>query len=76
MEVAEEPSLGGQMTSVPMKSLGDLVDVGEGLGKLVLYLKKPPRAPGKEWTHTFYVLDGSVRYEYGFELSNKLGPKI
>ncbi|MEA1904621.1 MAG: DUF5305 family protein [Candidatus Hadarchaeota archaeon] len=66
MEVAEEPSLGAQMTSVPMESLGDLVDVGVGLGKPVLYLKK---------ARAFYVLDGSVRYEYRLELSNKVRSK-
>lgn len=66
MEVAEEPSLGAQMTSVPMESLRNLVDVGVGLGKPVLYLKK---------ARAFYVLDGSVRYEYRLKLSNKARSK-
>lgn len=67
MEVAKEPSYRGQVATVTMKSLADLAAVAEGLGKPILYLKTPPRAPGEGSTHTFYVLDGSVRYEYGLK---------
>lgn len=67
MEVAKEPSYRGQVATVTMKSLEDLAAVAEGLGKPILYLKMPPRAPGEGSTHVFYVLDGSVRYEYGFK---------
>jgi hypothetical protein len=66
MEVAEEPSLGAQMTSVPMESLEDLVDIGVGLGKPVLYLKR---------AQTFYVLDGLVRYEFRLRMPRRSGPK-
>ncbi len=66
MEVAEEPSLGARMTSVPMGSLEDLVNIGVGLGKPVLYLKR---------ANTFYVLDGLVRYEYKLRLPRRSGPK-
>lgn len=61
----EPPSEG--VNAVGMKSLQDLVYVGEGLGKPVLHFEKPER----RGVHVFYVLDGSVRYEYVFELSKK-----
>ncbi len=56
---------------VGMKSLEDLVYVGEGLGKPVLHFEKP----GEKGVHIFYVLDGQTKYEYVFELSKKLGRK-
>ena len=64
-ETAEEPSyerLG--RTVIKMKSLEALVSIADGLAKPVLYLKKPPTHPGEEPIHVFYVLDGSVIYEY------------
>lgn len=75
MEVAKEPSYKKQRVTVAMKSLEDLVSLAEGLGKPVLYLRKPPRIPGAEQVHTFYVLDGVTRYEYSYKLSGKSGPK-
>lgn len=64
-ETAEEPSyerLG--RTVIKMKSLEALVSIADGLAKPVLYLKRPPTHPGEEPIHVFYVLDGSVIYEY------------
>ena len=75
MEVAKEPSYKGQRATIAMKSLEDLVSMAEGLGKPVLYLRKPPRIPGAEQVHTFYVLDGVTRYEYSYKLPGKSGPK-
>ena len=75
VEVAEEPSYKEQRATVAMKSLEDLVFLAEGLGKPVLYFRKPPRIPSAEQTHTFYVLDGATRYEYSFKLSGESGSK-
>lgn len=75
MEVAEEPSYNKQRVTIAMKSLEDLVSLAEGLGKPVLYLRKPPRIPGAEQVHTFYVIDGVTRYEYSYKLPGKSGPK-
>jgi len=75
IEVAKEPSYEGQRATIAMKSLEDLVSLAEGLGKPVLYLRKPPRAPGEEQVHTFYVLDGVTRYEHSFKLPGESGPK-
>ena len=75
MEVAKEPSYKDQRATIAMKSLEDLVSLAEGLGKPVLYLRKPPHIPGAGQMHTFYVLDGVTRYEYSFKLSGKSGPK-
>jgi hypothetical protein len=58
------------ITTVKMKSLDDLVSIADGLAKPILYLKKTPSSVFAEAVHVFYVLDGSVRYEY--EIS---GPK-
>jgi len=68
VEVAKKPAYRGQRAAVRMKSLEDLVYIAEGLVKPVLYLTK-----GK--VHTFYVLDGPVRYEYSFKLPGKSGSK-
>ena len=68
VEVAKKPAYRGQRAAVRMKSLEDLVYIAEGLAKPVLYLTK-----GK--VHTFYVLDGQVRYEYSFKLPGKSGSK-
>lgn len=67
VEVAKEPVYGERVTTIAMKSLEDLVYIAEGLAKPVLYLRK-------EQVHTFYVLDGPVRYEYSFKLG-KSGSK-
>jgi hypothetical protein len=69
VEVAGEPSYKKQRAMVRMKSLEDLVYIAEGLAKPVLYLKKGQ-------VHTFYVLDGPVRYEYSFKLQGKSGSKV
>jgi hypothetical protein len=56
------------MTTVKMKSLDDLVSVADGLAKPVLYVKKIPTLAEDSahvmYIHVFYVLDGSVRYQY------------
>jgi len=75
IEVAKEPSYEKQSVTIAMKSLEDLVSLAEGLGKPVLYLKKPPHIPGAKQMHTFYVLDGVTRYEYSSKLPGKSGPK-
>ena len=62
VEIAEKPSYEGQR--VTMKTLEDLVELADGLGKPVFHSEGAPSSPGKEPTHTFYVLDGLVRYEY------------
>jgi hypothetical protein len=61
VEVAGEPEYREQRATVRMKSLEDLVYIAEGLAKPVLHLRE-------ERVHTFYVLDGPVRYEYSFKL--------
>ena len=75
MEVAKEPSYKKQRVTIALKSLEDLVSLAEGLGKPVLYLRKPSRVPGAEQVHTFYVLDGLTKYEYSFEVSGESGSK-
>jgi len=68
VEVAKRPSYKERTTTIAVKSLDDLAYLAGGLGKPVLYLRK-----GK--VHTFYVLDGPVRYEYSFKLSGESGSK-
>jgi len=63
-ELAEEPQKIPGTTAVKVKSLNDLISIADGLAKPVLYLKKTPSKPGEKTAHIFYVLDGSVRYEY------------
>ena len=64
-KIDEEPSRGKpEMTTVKLKSLQELISIGDGLAKPVLYLKKAPSKPEEKATHVFYVLDSSVRYEY------------
>ncbi|KUO40959.1 MAG: hypothetical protein AVW05_03070 [Hadesarchaea archaeon DG-33] len=75
VEVAEEPSYTKRGATIAMKSLEDLVSLAEGLGKPVLYLKKPPHTLSAEQVNIFYVLDDMTRYEYSFKLSNKSDPK-
>jgi hypothetical protein len=67
IEIAAEPSHGG--ATVEMKSLEDLAVIAEGLGKPILHLRVP--AKGGEVMHSFYVLDGQVRYE--FKIKSKEG---
>lgn len=64
-ELAEEPSQKTtEVTTVKMQRLEDLISIADGLAKPVLYLKKTPSRLGEKTKHVFYVLDGSVRYEY------------
>jgi len=63
--LAEEPSYESfGRTTVKVETLEDLVSIADGLAKPILYLKKTPSKPGEKTAHVFYVLDGSVRYEY------------
>jgi hypothetical protein len=63
--IDEEPSYGKNLvTTVKLRSLQELISIGDGLAKPVLYLKKVSSKPGEKATHVFYVLDGSVIYEY------------
>lgn len=52
-------ALGAEVAS--MKSLEDLITVGEELGKPILYYKS---SSGLEEKHTFYVIDEATHYEY------------
>jgi len=60
-EISQEPSHEGQR--VTMNTLEELIQLADGLGKPVFYSKKPGIDQNKEPTYSFYVLDGSIRYE-------------
>ena len=45
---------------IPLSSMKDLVKVADELGKPVIH--QPPASPGEP--HLYYVLDGTIRYEY------------
>ena len=60
IEAAGEPSQVG--ATVAVKSLEDLAAIAEGLGKPILHFRAPARAG--EAVHSFFVLDGQVKYEY------------
>ena len=62
VEIAEEPSYEGQR--VVIKTLEGLFELADGLEKPVFHFEKAHSSMAKESTHTFYVLDGLVRYEY------------
>ena len=62
-ESAGEPSYKGQIATITMETLEDLVKVADWLGKPVLSYQKPPSPKSKESTRIFYVLDGTTRYE-------------
>ncbi|TDA67762.1 MAG: hypothetical protein D9V47_09605 [Clostridia bacterium] len=58
------------METAPVQSMDDLLKVADELGKPIIYQK---RDSGK--VHSFFVLDGSLRYEYlhGTEPERELG---
>jgi hypothetical protein len=56
-EVPELPTGRAWETVVPISTLEDLVKIADGLGKVVLHYA------GRE-QHTYYVIEGMVRYEY------------
>jgi len=60
-EISEEPSHEGQR--VTMNTLEELIQLADGLGKPVFYNKKPGIDQNVGMTYSFYVLDGSIRYE-------------
>lgn len=60
IEAAGEPSQVG--ATVAVRSLEDLAAIAEGLGKPILHFRAPARAG--EAAHSFFVLDGQVKYEY------------
>lgn len=61
-ETAEEPQFKEHpvmsITTIPMKSLEDLVKVADTLIKPIVHTRKPPE------THIFYIIDDTTRYEY------------
>ncbi|MCS7131668.1 MAG: DUF5305 domain-containing protein, partial [Hadesarchaea archaeon] len=67
IEAAGEPEQVG--ATVAVKSLEDLAAIAEGLGKPILHFRAPARAG--EAVHSFFVLDGTVKYE--FKIKSKEG---
>ena len=65
VEIVEEPTYDEKR--VTMKTLEDLVKLAEGLEKPVFHSESARSSREKEQTHTFYVLDGGVRYEFTIE---------
>lgn len=64
VEATKEPLPEKQRTTITMKTLHDLVKVADDLGKPVIHSQIPPTAQSIKPVHTFYVLDGLVKYEY------------
>lgn len=62
-ESAGEPTYKGQIATITMETLEDLVTVADWLGKPVLSYEKAQSTPSKESIRIFYVLDGTTRYE-------------
>ena len=62
-ESAGEPTYKGQIATITMKNLEDLVKVADWLGKPVLSYEKAQSTLSKESIRIFYVLDGTTRYE-------------
>ena len=56
-DVTELPTGRAWEMVVPLSTLEDLVKIADGLGKVVLH------HAGRE-RHTYYVIEGMVRYEY------------
>ncbi len=67
-ESAEEPQFKEHSlmptTTISMKTLEDLIKVAEWLGKPVLSYQKSKRSQRATSTRIFYVLEGTIRYEY------------
>lgn len=65
MEIAEEPTHQGlSRTTVTMASMEDLQKVANTITKPILHQKLPSKTAEKEPSHVFYVLDGSIRYQF------------
>lgn len=66
--IAEKPLHEGNRTTVRMKTLEDLAKISEELIKPILH-EEPILEKGVSNMrgHTFYVLDGDVRYEFTFD---------
>jgi hypothetical protein len=57
-EVTQEPTYNTPLTTMPMKSMEDLVKIADNLTKPILHIEKVGN------NHVFYVIDGTTRYEY------------
>jgi hypothetical protein len=60
VDLKTPPSQAETPTSVHMASIEDLVKKAQGTGKLIMHEAHPPK-------HIYYILDGSVKYEYATE---------
>jgi len=62
IEIAKEPQTSEEqlssITTIPVKTLEDLVKVADALDKPILHVHKSPE------THIFYVIDETTRYEH------------
>ncbi len=68
IEAAEEPPPRGQ-TTVTIKTLEDLVRIADMLTKPIIHYQKPPTTETTEPIHTFYLVEGTTRYEYNITTS-------
>jgi hypothetical protein len=57
-EVTQEPTYKAPLTTMPMKSMEDLVKIADNLAKPILHIEKVGN------NHVFYVIDETTRYEY------------
>ena len=65
VEIDNPPKMQLGIENVTTKSLEDLIKTSEELGKPLLYYSSPT-----DKTHTFYVLDDTIHYQYVFEDGN------
>jgi len=57
-EVTQEPTYKAPLTTMPMKSMEDLVKIADNLAKPILHIEKVGN------NHVFHVIDETTRYEY------------
>jgi len=57
-EVTQEPTYKAPLTTMPMKSMEDLVKIADNLAKPILHIEKVGN------NHVFYVIDETTLYEY------------
>jgi len=68
IRAAEPPKTAGRpVTTVRLETFQDLLKVAQETGKLIIYQKTKPKAPGEKAIHTYYVLDGTTQYTYQLE---------
>ena len=63
-ETTEEPPLKPDTTIIKMATMEDLAKISEALMKPILYIRKTPKSPKKETTHTFYIIDNNTKYQH------------